>query len=53
MDSNISQLKIEDDFLVKIDKDTYREELQKRIFRVLLKDYDDDIEFSNPEHDRA
>lgn len=53
VDSNISQLKIEDEFLEKIDKDTYREELQKRIFRVLLKEYDDNMEFTNPEHDRA
>lgn len=37
-----------------MDEDKYREELQKRIFRVLLKDYDEDeMEFVNPDHERA
>lgn len=37
-----------------MDQEKFRGELYKRIFRVLLKDYDDDtMEFSNPEHEKA
>lgn len=35
-----------------MDEDKYREELCKRIFHVLMKDYDEDkMEFNNPEYE--
>lgn len=50
--SNILEGKIDEEFLKKMDEDKYREELCKRIFHVLMKDYDEDkMEFNNPEYE--
>ena len=49
-----SNQSLTNDFLKIIEQENYKKELQKRIFRVLLRDYDDDtMEFTNPEHERA